>query len=206
MASASDRESLARAAYALNASAGRNDLPPLILMTDENRVPDPVSAARLLPRGSAVILRHTEAKARAEMAHALMSIARGFGLRVLIAGDPALAEAVGAVGLHLPEARAGEAAHWRALRPSWLITAAAHSLRALNVANRAGADAALLAPVFATASHPGREPLGALRARIMAAHTTLPVYALGGINANTIARLKDAPFAGIAAIEGVLAD
>jgi thiamine-phosphate pyrophosphorylase len=206
MASASDRESLARAAYGLNASAGRKDLPPLILMTDENRVPDPVAVARHLPPGSAVIVRHTNARARAELAQALMRIARRFGLSVLIAGDPSLAAAVGATGLHLPEARAGEAAHWRALRPSWLITVAAHSLRALNGAYRAGADAALLAPVFATASHPGREPLGALRARVMAAHAALPVYALGGINGKTVGRLKDAPFAGIAAIEGVLAD
>jgi thiamine-phosphate pyrophosphorylase len=86
-----------------------------------------------------------------------------------------------------------------------LITAAAHSARALAVAQRAGADAALLAPVFTTASHPERVPLGALKVRLMAARAGLPVYALGGINASTIARLKGANLAGIAAIEGLLA-
>jgi thiamine monophosphate synthase len=39
----------------------------------------------------------------------------------------------------------------------------------------------------------------------MAARAGFPVYALGGINASTIARLQCANLAGIAAIEGLLA-
>ena len=204
MVSALNREKLARAARALNARIGRPDLPALILMTDQARVPDPVAAARSLPRRAAIILRHTDAKARAALAHKLAPIARARSLALLIAGDAQLAADVGAHGLHLPEARAKEAAHWRALRPSWLVTAAAHSARALMAARTAGADAALLAPVFATSSHPDREPLGLLRARLIAARAGFPVYALGGINAETIARLRDARLAGIAAIEGLL--
>lgn len=206
MASALDREKLARAARALNAESGRPGLPALILMTDQTRVPDPLAAARALPRGSAVILRHTDARMRAALARALIELTRAKGLKLLIAGDAPLAAGVGAHGLHLPEARAREAAHWRALKPSWMITAAAHSERALATARIACTDAALLAPVFATASHPEREPLGLLRARLIAARAGLPVYALGGVNADTVARLKDASFAGIAAIEGLLSD
>ena len=206
MASALNREKLARAARALNARDGNDALPALILMTDENRVPHPVAAAKSLPRGSAIILRHTEAKARAALGHALAAVARSRGLLLLIAGDARLANEIGAQGLHLPEARAREAAHWRALRPSWLITAAAHSLRGLMTARIAGVDAALLAPVFATSSHPDRAPLGVVRTALMAARAGLPVYALGGVNAQTIARLKDANLAGVAAIEGLLPD
>jgi thiamine-phosphate pyrophosphorylase len=125
---------------------------------------------------------------------------------LLIAGDAQLAADIGAHGLHLPEARAREAAHWRSLKPSWVITAAAHSARAIAVARSAGADAVLLAPVFPTASHPGRESLGLVRARLIAARTSFPIYALGGVNAETIARLAQAGFAGIAAIEGLLPD
>jgi len=204
MAYALDREKLARVARALNARDGRHNLPALILMTDQARLPDPVAAARFLPRGSAVILRHTDAGMRAVLGRALAAIARERGLLLLVAGDARLASELGAHGLHLPEARSREAAHWHALRPSWLITAAAHSVRGLTVARLAGADAALLAPVFATPSHPDRQPLGVLRVRLLAARAGLPVYALGGINARTIARLKDARLAGIAAIEGLL--
>ena len=204
MAYALKREQLARAARALNAAAGRPPLPALILMTDQDRLPDPVAAARALPRGSAVILRHTDAKTRAAIARRLVMVARERKLMLLIAGDARLATAIGASGLHLPEARAREAAHWRALRPEWIITAAAHSAHALAIAERAGADAVLLAPVFPTASHPGRESLGALKVRAMAQRAGLPVYALGGINAQTIARLKGSRLAGIAAIEALV--
>jgi thiamine-phosphate pyrophosphorylase len=204
MASALNREKLARAARALNAACPRRGLPALILMTDRVRVPDPVAAARALPRGSAIILRHTDAKTRAALARALIEVARSRGLKLLVAGDVPLAAEIGAHGLHLPEARAREAAHWRALKPAWIITAAAHSARGLTAARIAGADAALLAPVFATPSHPEREPIGLLRARLMAARAGLPVYALGGVNAHTVARLAHASFAGIAAIDALL--
>ncbi len=175
-------------------------------MTDQARVLDPVEAARSLPRGSAIILRHTDPRARAALGRALADIARARGLLLLVAGDAPLAAAIGAHGLHLPESRARETAHWRALRPSWLITASAHSARGLVVARRAGADAVLLAPVFATSSHPDREPLGPIQVRLMAARAGVPVYALGGVNTRTIARLKDASLAGIAAIEALLPD
>jgi thiamine-phosphate pyrophosphorylase len=206
MASALERERLARAARALNERAGARELPALILMTDQARLSDPASAARLLPRGSAVILRHTDAGARATLARALAAIAPERGLRLLIAGDPQLVARIGADGLHLPETRGREAAYWRALRPNWLITVAAHSVRGLAIARLVKADAALLAPAFPTSSHPGRLPLGPLKVRMMSLSAGLPVYALGGINARSVARLKDARLAGIAAIDGLLAD
>ena len=40
----------------------------------------------------------------------------------------------------------------------------------------------------------------------MAARAALPVYALGGVNAQTIERLVGARLAGIAAIEGLVPD
>jgi len=195
------RAKLARAAARLNArshSAGR--LPPLVLMTDDARLPDPAGAARALPRGSLVILRARENGRRAALARELAPIAHERDLFLLIAGDPALAARVGADGLHLPEARAAEAAHWRALHPNWLITAAAHSAHAIRRARNARVDAVLLSPVFATPSHVGAKPLGALRLRLLARDAGLPIYALGGIDARTALALGGANVAGIAAI------
>jgi thiamine-phosphate pyrophosphorylase len=169
-------------------------------MTDEARLLDPVAAARALPRGSAIILRHRQAEVRAALAGRLAPIAKARGLVLLIAGDAALAMRVKAGGLHLAEARAREAAHWKALRPGWIVTAAAHSLLALRTAKLARADASLLAPVFATKSHLGRPPIGAARARMIARQSPLPVYALGGIDARSVGRLRGARFAGIAGV------
>ena len=206
MASALAREHLARAARALNAGMHVDWLPALILMTDEQRLADPLSAARALPKGAAIILRHTDAKARSRLAVQLKGIAKARGLWLLIAGDGPLAARMGADGLHLPEARAREAAHWKGLHPSWLITAAAHSARGLAVAASVGADAALLAPVFSTASHRERPALGVGRLRLMVAQAHLPVYALGGIDAARAGRLREARLAGIAAVGALTPD
>lgn len=204
MASALERRTLARAALRLNARAGlAGRLPALVLMTDEKRLADPRAAALALPKGSAVIVRHTVSKARAKLAHALAEIARDNSLVLLIAGDAELADEVRADGLHLPEVHLAEAAHWRGLRPQWLITVAAHSATALRRAAEAGAHAAFLAPVFATKSHPDAQPLGPMRFINMARGAGLPVYALGGINAANVGRLAQARVAGIAAVEGL---
>jgi thiamine-phosphate pyrophosphorylase len=202
MASALARAKLARAARALNARFPR--LPPLILMTDENRLKNPFAAARALPKGSAIILRATDAHARAELAARLQRMARERGLYLLIAGDAELAARIGCAGLHLPEAHAREAAHWKALHPSWLITAAAHSAQAARIAAASRCDAIVLAPVFTTQSHMERRDLGVMRLSAIARCSRAAVYALGGINEKTVRRLAGAPLVGIAAIEGLM--
>src|SRR5215472_10701749 len=141
------RRGLARAAARLNlASTGRGMLPPVCLMTDDERLPDPVAAASALPRGSLVIVRSRHDSTRTSLAAQISIVARTRGLILLAASDPRLAARVGADGLHLPEEKACEAPHWRAARPDWLITVSAHSLRALGRVKCA--DAVFLAPIF----------------------------------------------------------
>lgn len=191
---------LAELAKRLNSENARGlGLPPLLLLTDARRLPDPAGAAAHLPRGSAVILRDYDMAERAQLAGRLAYVARRRGLKLLIAGDAHLAIRVGAAGIHLPEARAGEARRWRHRR-QWLITVAAHSREALQHGAMCGADAALLSPVFPTASHPDRQPLGAEQFNLLAAEATLPVYALGGIDRHNAVRLLSGRAAGIAAI------
>ncbi|MDP7641602.1 MAG: thiamine phosphate synthase, partial [Alphaproteobacteria bacterium] len=130
----------------------------------------------------------------------LAEVARHHGLKMLIPGHARLAIRVGAAGIQQPEARAGEARRWR-YRRQWLITVAAHSRQALRHAAMCGADAALLSPVFATASHPGMHALGPDRFNMLAARAALPVYALGGVTHGNAARLLSGRAAGIAAID-----
>lgn len=194
------RAQLARAANALKVQSG-SALPALVLMTDDERLADPLAAARTLPRGSMVILRARDAARRARLAEELQRVTRAKGIKLLIADDPALAMRIGADGIHLPQARARSAAHWRALRPSWIITAAARSPAATHIP---AADAILLSPVFATKSHPGGKVLGSLRMRLIARNARLPIYALGGIDRFSVRAVAGARLAGIAAI-GALA-
>jgi thiamine-phosphate pyrophosphorylase len=188
------RRRLARAAARLAVHA-RCTLPPLVLFTDDERLADPLAAARALPRGSMVVVRAREDMRRAALARAMVDLARRRALIVLVAGDGMLAASCGADGVHLGEVRLGQAAAWRARR-RFLITGSVHSLAGLARATML--DAFFLSPVFPTASHPGRAALTAVRANAIARGARVPVYALGGIEAHNAGRLSG--FAGIAAI------
>jgi thiamine-phosphate pyrophosphorylase len=164
---------------------------PLVLMTDD-RAADWAGAARHLPRGSVVVVRARDTGRRRALAEELQGLAS-----LLIANDPMLAEAIGAAGLHLPQARMKQALHWRVRHPDWIITSSAHSLRALM--GTAALDAVFLSAVFATTSHRDAKPLTPVRAAFIAAQAPVPVYALGGVTARNAALLAPA-FSGIAAI------
>ncbi len=184
----------------------RRALPPLILLTDSRRLPDPLPAAAQLARGNAVILRHYDAPDREALARRLAALCRRRGVLLLVAGDWRLAWRIGADGVHLPEglARRGPRS-WGAgvpHRPGFLVTAAAHSPPAIRRAARAGADAVLLSPVFPTASHPGAKTLGTLRFARWCRMATVPVYALGGVSRDTAPRLAGSGVAGLAGIGG----
>jgi thiamine-phosphate pyrophosphorylase len=193
------RQQLARAAARLAAKRGAA-WPPLVLMTDDDRLPDPLPAAEALPRGSMVIVRARDTAHRAKLAAAILRIARTHRLIVLIAGDASLAARLSADGLHLPETKAHTAAHWRARYPRWRITTSSHG--AIRTPDTV--DAVLLSAIFPTRSHDSRDALGAIKANIIAAQIRKPVYALGGITPTNAARLSSA-FTGIAAIGALIA-
>lgn len=205
MAELRERAKLARLAAQLNAQsryAGR--VPALVLLTDDVRLPAPAAAIRALPRGSLVILRAQDRARREQLVQLCTPICRARFHLLLVADDPELASRCGADGLHLPEARADALLKWRVRRPDWFISYAAHDLRALHHAAACDADAALLSPVFATKSHPGTHGLGPFRLAALLRAATLPVYGLGGIDAQSCLRVRGLPLAGAAAI-GALA-
>jgi len=146
-----------------------------------------------------VIVRARDPMRRAKLAGEVLRVASERHLIVLIADDPALAAKLGADGVHLPQAHSRIGANLRARHPRWLMTAALHGASPAPVF----VDAVFLSAVFPTPSHPDRATLGASRANAIARTLRKPVYALGGIDAHSAARLSSA-FVGIAAI-GALA-
>jgi thiamine-phosphate pyrophosphorylase len=193
---------LARAAARLNTQSGHTELPPLIFLTDDERTLDPLPAIAALPRGSLVIVRSRNTTRRRDLARTTARIAQRHGLLLSVAGDVALATEVAADGLHLSEADTEKAGRYRT--KSWLITAAAHSAHAVLRAHLSGAHAVLLSPIFATQSHTDRVPLGISRLRTIARTSPIPIYALGGVDAENVESLKNIPLAGIAAINALL--
>ena len=187
----------------LNYASGRRDLPAVILMTDAERLPDPFAAVQRLPFDAAILLRHPDPSARRELADRLVPLCHARDLLVIVSDDLALAEACGADGVHLPE-RSAARTEALAIRRRWrgLLTCAAHSPRALLRAAVIQADAVLLSPVFATASHPGQTAIGALRFLAWAREARCPVYALGGLSAANAGRIEGRSIVGIAGIGG----
>jgi thiamine-phosphate pyrophosphorylase len=196
---------LAAAARRLNRGARGGGVPALLLLTDEDRLPDPAACLAGLGRaGGGLVLRYRDAGAKLVEIRRLRRLARRHGVPVLLAGPLRLARRLGLDGAHFAEARA-RATPGRVRRGGLLLTVAAHSPAALAVAARLGADAALLSPVFATASHPGARALGPLRLNCLASASRVPVIALGGLSARNAARLGR-NVAGIAAIGALAAE
>jgi thiamine-phosphate pyrophosphorylase len=160
-------------------------LPALWLFTDARRMPDPLPAIRLLPRGlCGVVFRHDGVPGRERLGAAVAALCRQRGLALAVAGDARLAFRLRA-GPHLRAAGGGGG---RSRRQPRLATASAHGVADVRLARRRGAAAVFVSPVFPTPSHPGAKGLGVIRfAALCRRHPC--VLALGGVDGASARRL-----------------
>ena len=93
---------LSDVAIQLNSTSGVK-LPPLLFLTDNTRVPDPIKIAEKLPVGSGIILRDYESSDRPIKALTLANICKERSLSFLVGDDIELALKVGAHGVHYRE-------------------------------------------------------------------------------------------------------
>jgi thiamine-phosphate pyrophosphorylase len=195
-----------RTAACLGRRAGaRKPLPALLFFTDPQRTPHPEPIAASLPPGSAVVFRAFGAADAAVQGLQLRRATRRNRNRLLAGADPALAAAIRADGVHLPQRLAHRARRLKSARPGWIVTTAAHDLVSARRAARLGADAVIVSTAFASRSPSAGRPLGALRLASLARQVDAPVYALGGLNDATARLLLHARIVGIAAIAGLSA-
>jgi len=175
-------------------------LPPLLFFTDPVRTPEPWTTAERLTAGAAVVWRHFGSPDAVTVGRRLRKVTAERGVRLLIGLDADLAAAVGADGVHLPERARGLAPDLRTRCPDWLITAAAHA--GSGVTATAGLDALVLSPVFETRSpSPPRPALGSQGLADAVRRSTLPIYALGGVDASNVRQLAETGACGIAGVE-----
>jgi len=186
-------------------------LPRGLFLTDARLGDDRAiyAAIATLPRGVGVILRLQGQAGAAALARAVAALCRAQRRVLLVAGNPGLACRIGAQGVHWPDRRPRSVGkpgppggQRRGLQRRGITTQATHDVAGLVRATRTGADAVLLSPVFPTRSHPGEPSLGSLRFRLLMRTTRLPVYALGGIDAERARVLPLRRLAGLAAIDG----
>jgi 8-oxo-dGTP diphosphatase len=117
-------------------------------------------------------------EAMTELAEAAMAILHPCGGKLLINNDIALAHRVGADGVHLT---ARQAASLRERPDLALVGVSCHNRDELQQAQRLAADFAVLGPVQRTATHPEREPMGWEGFAQAIVGSSIPVFALGGL-------------------------
>jgi len=122
--------------------------------------------------------KHLTPDALRELAIRTVAMAHAAGAKVLINGDVTLAQEVGADGVHLTSVQLEQLTE----RPpvAW-CSASCHTAEELHRAQGLGCDFAMLSPVLPTKSHPGAAHLGWARFSALAAGSSIPVYALGGL-------------------------
>jgi 8-oxo-dGTP diphosphatase len=121
-----------------------------------------------------------QADALAQFAGTVIARARAHGARVLINSDIALAQRLGADGVHLNSAQLAQQERRPAL--PW-VAASCHNAAELARAVELGVDFVVLGPVQATPTHPGAPVLGWDAFGALAQGMALPVFALGGMQA-----------------------
>jgi thiamine-phosphate pyrophosphorylase len=188
----------------------RPPLPRLHAITDERiaRRPDLNSVARALAEGGGSDLAfHARGRELTGREHYDLSFRLSVLPSQLFVNDRLdVALAVPTAGVQLGHGSLPVSAA-RALNPLWWIGKSVHDLAEAEAAKTAGADYLVVGPVFATASHPGRSPLGLARLQeIGAAAGEIPVIAIGGITVERVREVRSRGAYGVAAIRALWDD
>jgi 8-oxo-dGTP diphosphatase len=122
-----------------------------------------------------------------------------YGARLLLNGEPAVAAALGADGVHLSAQRLAAIS---ARPPLEWVGASCHTAQELARAAALGMDFAVLGPVQATPTHPGVHPLGWSGFAALVAEAELPVFAIGGLDPGDLEQAAASGAHGLAMIRG----
>ncbi len=125
-----------------------------------------------------------------KLAQQIVNLAHAHHAQVLINQNVELAREIGADGVHLTSAQLmsmSTRSHSHLEYPglAW-CAASCHNENELLQANALGLDFVVLGPVLPTRSHTGAPHLGWPAFTTLAAHSAIPVYALGGLRYNDL--------------------
>jgi thiamine-phosphate pyrophosphorylase len=186
--------------------AGREALPRLHAITDERiaRRPDLVDIGRALATGGGERLAlHARGRALSGLEHHDLAVRLSAcpPARLFVNDRLDVALAVGAAGVQLG-AGSLDPEDARRLEPRWWIGKSVHGLGEAAAARAGGADYLLVGPLYRTATHPDREPLGLARLGAIVA-LGLPVIAIGGVTPARVGEVRRAGAYGVAAIRAL---
>jgi thiamine-phosphate pyrophosphorylase len=135
----------------------------------------------------------------------IQPLARKFGAALLVNDRVDVALVAGADGAHVGQADLPAREARRLLPRPRLIGVSAWTREQARRAQKEGADYIGVGPVFRTATKPGAgEPLGLDALTEIVAAVSIPVVAIGGINAENVVRVFKAGASGAAVISAVV--
>ena len=150
-------------------------------------------------RGDVDFIQIREPETNSRQVVRMVRLAMTRGPAILVNDRTDIAIACGAAGVHLRSGSITPAEIRRIVPPRFTISVACHSEE--DVRRARGADYVVLAPIFTPLSKPpGRNPLGLDALRQIAAGTSIPIIALGGITEANAMRCIEAGAAGVAGI------
>ena len=186
----------------------RGELPRLHAITDERiaRRPDLGTVASALADGAGPLLAiHARGRELTGREHYDLASRLSVLPSLLFVNDRLdIALAVPAAGVQLGHASLPVDAA-RALEPRWWIGKSVHDLASAESARAEGADYLVVGPVYASATHPDRAPLGLGPLKQISALGS-PVIAIGGITAERVSDVRSAGAYGVAAIRALWDD
>lgn len=187
------------------------DLPRLHLVTDDGVLADPeflARARRALAAGRDQLALHlrgpaTRSRRLHALGHHLREAARKAGSLLLVNDRVDVCLAADLCGVHLPGEGLPVATARSLLGPGAWIGASVHGPEVAARARDGGADFLVVGTVFATSSHPEREPAGPEVLEEVAARVETPLVAIGGVTPERVAPVLDAGAHGVAVLSGV---
>jgi thiamine-phosphate pyrophosphorylase len=141
---------------------------------------------------------------RLQEAQALKALCRRFDALLIINDRIDLALLVDADGVHLGQDDLPLSEARQLLGPERLLGRSTHRLEHLLTAQEEGADYLGVGPVFATQTKRDRSPAGLSWVTEASRHATVPWFAIGGIDAETIRSVRAAGAERVAVVSAIM--
>jgi thiamine-phosphate pyrophosphorylase len=126
------------------------------------------------------------------VAHAARALCEQLGLLIIVNDRPFVASEAGADGVHVGQDDAPVPDVRELVGEDMLIGLSTHTPEQIDATDGALVDYIGVGPVHETPTKPGRPAVGTELVRYAAAHSPLPFFAIGGLDAGNLAGVIDA--------------